>query len=544
MVHSYQRSSLYADDASSPTAYTDDDSAYYRHGSRSGSEAAQSTQASSPVDRMSPYPSVHSKAGDAAESPSGTRPPFTLYDLPDPSTFKEPGLSFMTTSTAESANGRHSDYLADYAEDAANQPGGPVRIRQASGGTPVESESDILEGYQDLTLGRSGNVLARRATGGESSRARMAAEKANIRGLAPAPYATLNTAPAPTSPPTVSTPLSARPSLPTQGSYQQSIAERHLQRSRRDISGPLVSTDSTSPRSPDMAAGHRMRSDTVSTTASSTSLVSISAASDADRSQPGIPRSHSQDVYQRDSHRHHSWLDRDPACSEQSYGRASTPSVSGSQPPSRSNSLRYSRKQAHRMDVYNGYQTVDESFASDAEANAVMLVEDGRSSVVDMERIARWGGVDSLKKRLESEIGGDIDGGVIEDFTGELCGWFARTSADSSHAVDCPGATHVLLPALSLSDDVYGLLSALLPIISSTLVVLDVSNCLLDTVPESLTRCKCLEELNISDNPLSSLPAWLGQLPSLRVLVVDACGLKTLPGDLVAAHHLHTICGE
>lgn len=106
------------------------------------------------------------------------------------------------------------------------------------------------------------------------------------------------------------------------------------------------------------------------------------------------------------------------------------------------------------------------------------------------------------------------------------------------------GATHVLLPSLPPTDDVYGLLSVFLPIISSTLVVLDVSNCLLESLPDSLARCHVLEELNISENPLMVLPGWLGQLSNLRVLVVDACGLRQLPIELAHVRNLHTLCGE
>lgn len=47
-------------------------------------------------------------------------------------------------------------------------------------------------------------------------------------------------------------------------------------------------------------------------------------------------------------------------------------------------------------------------------------MKEGRSLTVDLERIARWGGVESLKSRLESETNGEVDGGVIEEFSGEL----------------------------------------------------------------------------------------------------------------------------
>jgi hypothetical protein len=64
----------------------------------------------------------------------------------------------------------------------------------------------------------------------------------------------------------------------------------------------------------------------------------------------------------------------------------------------------------------------------------VALVEDGRSLTVDVERIARWGGVDSLRRRLESEMNGDVDGGVIEDFSGML--FFIQYQPTSTNVKD------------------------------------------------------------------------------------------------------------
>jgi len=228
-------------------------------------------------------------------------------------------------------------------------------------------------------------------------------------------------------------------------------------------------------------------------------------------------------MYESAPGQHPSWAHRDPTYSENSHDRASTCSYPNSQSVSRSNSQIYSHGRSRRENRYHQYHGGESSFVSDAEPNAVALVEDGRSLIVDVERIARWGGIESLRRRLESETNGDIDGGVIEEFT---------------------GATHVLLPNMSLSEDVHGLLSALLPIISSTLVVLDVSTCCLDALPQALSRCLVLEELNVSGNPLASLPSWLGQLSSLRVLVVDGCNLKQLPIEMMNSRNLHTICAR
>ncbi|PWN54257.1 hypothetical protein IE53DRAFT_258314 [Violaceomyces palustris] len=68
---------------------------------------------------------------------------------------------------------------------------------------------------------------------------------------------------------------------------------------------------------------------------------------------------------------------------------------------------------------------------------------------------------------------------------------------------------------------------------TSNLVVLDVSGCQLDRIPPSLELChQSLEELNISRNPLGSLPDWLSNLKSLRVLAADETGCRILPRSL------------
>jgi Leucine-rich repeat (LRR) protein len=90
---------------------------------------------------------------------------------------------------------------------------------------------------------------------------------------------------------------------------------------------------------------------------------------------------------------------------------------------------------------------------------------------------------------------------------------------------------------------VYPLLVSILPYLASTLVVLDVSSCQLSSLPAELALCTALEELNVANNPLGALPPWLGDLTSMRVLVIDGCGLHTLPAELVAVRGLHTICG-
>jgi Leucine-rich repeat (LRR) protein len=84
----------------------------------------------------------------------------------------------------------------------------------------------------------------------------------------------------------------------------------------------------------------------------------------------------------------------------------------------------------------------------------------------------------------------------------------------------------------------------LLPIIDDTLVVLDIHDNLLQKLPDALCRCRALEELNVSENPLLSAPTWLGDLMELRVVLLDQCGLRSLPSSMISAQHLHTVCSE
>jgi len=102
----------------------------------------------------------------------------------------------------------------------------------------------------------------------------------------------------------------------------------------------------------------------------------------------------------------------------------------------------------------------------------------------------------------------------------------------------------VLLPSLEPQGQVFALLTALLPIIQSSLVVLDIHNNLLQRLPDGLASCNALEEINVSGNPISEVPVWIGEMVSLHVAILDDCSLRSLPSTLMAAQHLHTICGE
>jgi Leucine-rich repeat (LRR) protein len=106
------------------------------------------------------------------------------------------------------------------------------------------------------------------------------------------------------------------------------------------------------------------------------------------------------------------------------------------------------------------------------------------------------------------------------------------------------GSTHVLLASLSNPLAMSSLMDVLLPIIEDTLVVLDIHANMLREFPDALSRCRALEELNISENPISAVPKWLGHLTELRVVLLDRCSLRTLPVNMIAAQHLHTICSK
>lgn len=106
------------------------------------------------------------------------------------------------------------------------------------------------------------------------------------------------------------------------------------------------------------------------------------------------------------------------------------------------------------------------------------------------------------------------------------------------------GSTHVLLASLSNPLAISSLMDVLLPIIEDTLVVLDIHANMLREVPDALSRCRALEELNVSDNPIPAVPKWLGHLTELRVVLMDRCSLRTLPANMIAAQYLHTICSK
>ncbi|EPQ60882.1 hypothetical protein GLOTRDRAFT_53441 [Gloeophyllum trabeum ATCC 11539] len=103
------------------------------------------------------------------------------------------------------------------------------------------------------------------------------------------------------------------------------------------------------------------------------------------------------------------------------------------------------------------------------------------------------------------------------------------------------GTTHLLLASSSTPNAIPSFLTGVLPQISSSILVLDISANFLSAIPPALASCVNLEELNIAYNPLRALPIFLANLTSLRVLIADKTGITTLPFPLSALEKLHTL---
>jgi RhoGEF domain len=99
----------------------------------------------------------------------------------------------------------------------------------------------------------------------------------------------------------------------------------------------------------------------------------------------------------------------------------------------------------------------------------------------------------------------------------------------------------LLLGASATPNRVPNYLAGVLPLISDTLLALDISANFLTSLPPALVACTNLEELNIGSNPLRAIPTWLGALVSLRVLIVDSTGIVSLPTSLSGLVQLHTL---
>lgn len=114
-----------------------------------------------------------------------------------------------------------------------------------------------------------------------------------------------------------------------------------------------------------------------------------------------------------------------------------------------------------------------------------------------------------------------------------------------------PDTTHLVLGGCASSEMPF-FLERILPLISHSLLALDLSNAGLRTVPSAISLCNSLEELNLSSNPFQfsssnakpgdqTLPSWLGTLPSLRVLVLDDLNIESLPKSFQSLTELKTL---
>ncbi|KAA1065363.1 hypothetical protein PGTUg99_008521 [Puccinia graminis f. sp. tritici] len=125
--------------------------------------------------------------------------------------------------------------------------------------------------------------------------------------------------------------------------------------------------------------------------------------------------------------------------------------------------------------------------SSQIPSQAVALVEDGRGCIVD---------ISNSKTPLEKL--------AVPDDT-----------------------THLLLAKTFAPFLVGALLSSKLSSIAGNLVVLDISDAGLTSLPSAIAYCEALEELNVSGNVMANgeLPIFLSNLIALKVLAADRCGL-------------------
>ncbi|EGG05781.1 uncharacterized protein MELLADRAFT_87674 [Melampsora larici-populina 98AG31] len=127
------------------------------------------------------------------------------------------------------------------------------------------------------------------------------------------------------------------------------------------------------------------------------------------------------------------------------------------------------------------------------------------------------------------------EGGRIIDFSTMKC------PLEELHVPD--DTTHLLITKTQGPFILNSLLTSSLPRSTSTLVVLDISDSYLASLPSVIASCTALEELNISGNICASgdLPAWIAHLVSLKVLAADRCGLIHLINPLGSLLHVHDL---
>ncbi|SPO21355.1 uncharacterized protein UTRI_00832 [Ustilago trichophora] len=102
-----------------------------------------------------------------------------------------------------------------------------------------------------------------------------------------------------------------------------------------------------------------------------------------------------------------------------------------------------------------------------------------------------------------------------------------------------PNTTHLLLSGNKV-DGLLEVLERVLPL-TTNLLVLDLSNCGLQHLPDAIGSCIALEELDISGNPVDHLPDWILNLRALRTLSADRIGLHHLPSSLIQLQELQRL---
>lgn len=114
---------------------------------------------------------------------------------------------------------------------------------------------------------------------------------------------------------------------------------------------------------------------------------------------------------------------------------------------------------------------------------------------------------------------------------------------DIEHFSISSETTHLIFTGVAQPISLSNILSTSLPGLADKLLVLDISNCSLSTIPQSIFLCSNLEELNMSGNTQISgtLPPFISSLLSLRVLLADSCGLNSISHSFGNLKHLHTL---
>ncbi len=153
-----------------------------------------------------------------------------------------------------------------------------------------------------------------------------------------------------------------------------------------------------------------------------------------------------------------------------------------------------------RMRWEEGLYDFDESAEADGdESRAVKTAEEGSATIVE--------GRDLTLAQIEAETG--------------------------------PNTTHLLL-SCNQADGLLEVLERVLPL-TTNLLVLDLTNCGLQRLPDAIGSCIALEELDISGNPVGHLPEWMLNLRALRTLSADRIELHHLPSSLIQLQELQRL---